>query len=65
MPIGEHEEFAHFILTRMPHMVKLTADLSEEEVATLKGRMIEMMRELAPEKPYALDGVALVGVGRK
>ncbi|TKA76000.1 hypothetical protein B0A55_06676 [Friedmanniomyces simplex] len=65
MPFQDHETFAGFFVTKLPHMVAMTKDMSEEEVGKLQALMVEGMKKQCPEAPGALKGTALVGLGRK
>lgn len=59
------EPFVDFMLDKMPHMVALTKDMSEEEVARTRTRVVEECRKMCPTEPGVLSGTALVAVGRK
>lgn len=57
--------FVEVLLEKMPHVVALTRDFSEEQRESLKGMMMDDMRELCPTEPGVLKGVALVAIGQK
>lgn len=59
------EIFIDFILDKMPHTVMMLKDVSAEDKARVRERMMEEGRKLAPTDPVNLKGVALVAVGRK
>jgi len=65
MAFQHYESFARFFSTKLPHMVALTKDMSEEEVGKLQALMVEGMKKMCPQAPGALKGMSLVGVGRK
>ena len=54
-----------FMITKMPHMVMLTKDFSEEEMAKLKELMTAEGKKMNPDEPGVLTGTALVAVGKK
>ncbi|EMC93543.1 hypothetical protein BAUCODRAFT_125397 [Baudoinia panamericana UAMH 10762] len=59
------ESFADFLCTKLPHMIALTKDMSEDEVIKFKEVMVEEMRRMTSSEPGKLKGVALIGVGKK
>lgn len=60
-----YNTFVELLLTKMPHMVALTRNLSDEQRERLRRLMIDEMRRLSPAEPGALKGVALVAIGQK
>ena len=60
-----HASFVDFMFTRMPHMVAVTKDLSAEEMEKTKALAMQRMKEMVPSEPGQLEGVSIVGVGRK
>ena len=54
-----------FMLTKMPHMVMLTRDFSEEDITKLKDIMVAEGKKMNADEPGTLKGTALVAVGRK
>ncbi|KAF2209323.1 hypothetical protein CERZMDRAFT_100525 [Cercospora zeae-maydis SCOH1-5] len=65
MAFESHDALLDMLTTKMPHMVKLLGSWSEEEVQRLRSIMTDQLREMCPEEPGRLTGVALVAVGRK
>lgn len=59
------ETFCDFVILKVPHIVALTKDMSEEEIAKFKTTMMEEGRKMCPNEPGELKGVALIAVGRK
>ena len=59
------EPFAEFITTKMPHMVMLMKDMSDEEKAKFQELVVEEGKRMCPDEPFTLSGTALVAVGRK
>lgn len=65
MAIDSAEKFVVFLTTKMPHMVQLLKDWSEEEMERLREVCLRTMKGMLAQSPGILKGVALVGVGRK
>lgn len=65
MEFERMEPFVDFMLNKMPHMQMLAKDMTQEEVAKVKARMLEKGREMCSSEPGELKGTALVAVGRK
>ena len=53
------------ILFKLPHMVMMMNDFSEDETTRFKELMMDEARKLALHDPGELKGIALVAVGRK
>lgn len=54
-----------FMMTKMPHMVKIMEDFSENDRADLKSLWMEKGREMCSTEPGEFKGTALVAAGRK
>ena len=65
MHVESHERLVEMILTKMPHMIALTKDMSEEEVVKTREIMGKELKEMCPRTPGKLAGVSIVGVGRR
>ena len=65
MAFEKAESFVEFTLTKMPHMVMLMEDFSQEETAQLKALLTNKIKEMSPSEPGKLSGTALVAVGKK
>ncbi|TKA31776.1 hypothetical protein B0A50_01854 [Salinomyces thailandicus] len=65
MKFETHEGFVDFALTKMPHITHMTSDMSAEELASFRALMVEEMKGMCPDAPGSLEGMSLVGVGRK
>lgn len=65
MSFEKREVFIDFIFSKMPHMVELLKDWSEEDLKRLKLIADEEMQKMSPNEPGKLAGTALVAVGRK
>nr|POF12805.1 benzoate 4-monooxygenase [Quercus suber] len=65
MRFESHEACVELLVSKLPHMVALTEDMSDQEVAELKALMVAHMKELEPNAPGVLKGVALVASGKK
>lgn len=65
MRFATHEGLVEVLVEKLPHMVALTQDMSREEVGELKELMVREARNLDPNAPGLLRGVALVASGRK
>lgn len=65
MKYETHESIVEFLITKLPHMIALTRDMSEEEMTKLQEVMVEEARTMCPSAPGKLTGIGLVGVGRK
>ena len=65
MAFKTHESIVEFMVTKMPHMVMMTGDMSAEEVGSFKSIMVEEAQKMCPSAPGELQGVALVAAGRK
>ena len=59
------DSLTDFMLTKMPHMIHLTKDFSEDDSRRLKELCIAEGKKLCSTEPGELQGVALVAVGRK
>ena len=64
MKVDKWEPMMDFMLGKMPHMVMLTKDFSEDEMTRLRTLFLEEGRKMCDE-PGELEGTALVAVGRK
>jgi hypothetical protein len=60
-----HSTFVDILLTKMPHLVALTREFSEERAEHLRNLMIEETRKFSPTQPGVLKGTALIALGRK
>lgn len=65
LPFRDHRSMCEFFLTKLPHMIAMTKDMSSEEVEKVLQLMVQSMKEMAPAAPGKLHGDAIVGVGRK
>ncbi|KAI7531346.1 hypothetical protein KC331_g14165 [Hortaea werneckii] len=65
MDFDNHEGFVEFLVTKLPHMVHLTSDMPDEENKTMKALMVETLKSMCPSAPGQLEGVSIVGLGRK
>ncbi|KAI9037316.1 class I SAM-dependent methyltransferase [Aspergillus affinis] len=60
-----YSTFVELLLTKMPHMVTLIRNFSDEQREQLRELMIDEMRRLSLAEPGALKGVALIAIGQK
>ncbi|KAK4545679.1 hypothetical protein LTR36_002633 [Oleoguttula mirabilis] len=65
MSFESQESIVEFLVTKLPHVVAMSKDKSEEDVARLKRVMVDEAKKMCPAAPGKLDGVAIVGIGRK
>ncbi|KAK5127191.1 hypothetical protein LTR85_008552 [Meristemomyces frigidus] len=65
MKYESQESIVEFLVTKLPHMVAICKDMSDEEVTRLKEVMVDEAKRMCPDAPGKLEGVALVGIGRK
>ena len=65
MKFEKMEDLMEFMITKLPHIVMLVKDFSEDERARLKSLWVEEGRKMCPSEPGELTGTALVAVGRK
>lgn len=65
MTVDKLGTFVDFMLDKMPHMVALMKDFTDEEKEQLRNLIFQEGRKLCPEDPGVLTGVSLVAVGKK
>ncbi|KAF2172483.1 hypothetical protein M409DRAFT_50175 [Zasmidium cellare ATCC 36951] len=65
MTLEEYGPFLDLLTTKMPHMIALTKDYSEEERQRLRNIMLAKVKEFAPTLPGTLHGTSIVAFGRK
>jgi len=65
MPFEKAAELAEFMLTKMPHMIKMTEDFSAENFEKARELWTQEIRARCADEPGELTGVSLVAVGRK
>lgn len=65
MTFEKRDTLIDFMLNKMPHMVMMMKDFTEEQREKLKALMTEKGKEMSPEEPGKFTGTALVAVGRK
>ncbi|KAK4507858.1 hypothetical protein PRZ48_001593 [Zasmidium cellare] len=65
MTIEEYEPFLDLMTSKMPHMIAITKDYSEEEMKRLRDMMLAKLKEYSPTLPGKLYGTSLVAFGRK
>ncbi|KAK3675468.1 hypothetical protein LTR78_004551 [Recurvomyces mirabilis] len=65
MPYQSYDSFADFMITKMPHIIALSKDMSKEEMAKYKDLFIEKMKGMCATEPGVLHGMSLVALGRK
>lgn len=69
VPVGmrfqRHEVLVEWLLTKMPFVVALTRDMSEEEMGRLRVEAVRKCEEFCSSEPGELRGMSLLAVGRK
>ena len=65
MPFETQAELVHHLVSTIPLMKKLTADMTSDEVSQAKDLMVQFITEKHPTAPGFLDGTAIIGLGRK
>ena len=65
MTFETREALTEMLLTKIPHMVALTKNLSEDEMAEVRRVMMAGIKDFCADEPGTLKGVALIGIGRK
>ena len=65
MQYEKHEVLVEWLLTKMPFVLALTKDMSEEEMGRLREAAVQKCREFCPSEPGELTGWSLLAVGRK
>ena len=69
VPVGmrfqRYEVLVEWLLTKMPFVVALTRDMSEEEMGRLRVEAVKKCKEFCSSEPGELRGVSLLAVGRK
>ncbi|KAK3059177.1 hypothetical protein LTR09_000743 [Extremus antarcticus] len=65
MTYEKRSSLIELISTKMPHLVPIIKEMSDEEVQRYKDMMDEDMKKMCPDEPGSLEGVALVATGRK
>ena len=65
MQFESRENFVEMLVTKMPHMVAMTKDMSAEEIQKLRELCIARCKEMSPESPGELHGTVLIAVGKK
>ncbi|CAK3997390.1 COQ5 family methyltransferase like [Lecanosticta acicola] len=65
MTFESYDATIDLLTTKMPHMIAMLKDFSENEMQQLSDKMLRQMKEWCPELPGKLYGTALVAVGRK
>lgn len=65
MQFERHEVLAEWLLTKMPPVIALTKDMSDEEMGRLREVAVRKCREMCPSEPGELSGVSLLAIGRK
>lgn len=65
MKFEKHEPFVDFMMTKMPHIIKLIEDFSDEDRNKLRELWLEKTRQMCSSEPGELSGISLVAVGTK
>ena len=65
MRFEKHESLVEFLITKLPHAVALTKQMTDDEVKRYKEVAVEKCKELCPEAPGTLHGRSLMAIGRK
>lgn len=65
MQFERHETLVDFLLTKMPHVIALTKQMSAEEVERYKEAAVRKCKEFCPNAPGELQGWSLMALGRK
>jgi len=53
------------MITKMPHIVALTKDISKDEMAKYKDLFIKNMKGMCASEPGVIHGLSLVALGKK
>jgi ubiquinone/menaquinone biosynthesis C-methylase UbiE len=64
-PFDNYEETVHYLLTQLPILRKLTADVTRGELEEVHKLMVEVLKARHPSLPSRMRGTAIVGLGRK
>lgn len=65
MQFERHETLVDFLLTKMPHTIAMTKDMSAEDVEAYKQAAVRKCKEYCPNAPGELQGWSLMALGRK
>ena len=65
MKFEKMEGLADFMINKLPHMIMLTKDFSDDERAKLKALWMEEGKKMCSDEPGELKGITLVAFGRK
>lgn len=65
MKFEKLEPLVDFMLTKMPHIIKLTENFSEDEFKRLKALWTEKAKDVCSSEPGELNGIALIAAGTK
>lgn len=65
MQFERHETLVEWLLTKLPHIVAVTKDLSEEEMGRYREAATKLCKEYCPNAPGELSGRSLLAIGRK
>ena len=65
MQFENRDSFVDMLVTKMPHMVAMTKDMSAEDVQRLRELSIAKCEEMSSEEPGELHGTVLIAVGKK
>lgn len=65
MTFDKYDAVIDVLLLKMPIMVSLTKDFSDDERAMLRQLVLEDIKRASPTEPGSMRGTALVAIGRK
>jgi SAM-dependent methyltransferase len=65
MPFEDHEEIVKYLVSSLPPMRMLTADMSKEEIQKVVNLTTGWLKKKYPTTPARMVGTALIAVGRK
>jgi len=65
MPFEDHEEIVKYLVSSLPPMRMLTADMTKEEIQKVVNMTTGWLRKKYPTTPARMVGTALIAVGRK
>lgn len=65
MTFDSYDAFIDVLLLKMPAVVNLIKDFSDDEKAKLRQFILEDIRRVSPTEPGSMQGTALVAIGRK
>ena len=65
MPFEDHEEIVQYLVSSLPPMKMLTADMTKEEIQKVVDMTIDWLKNKYPTTPARMVGTALIAIGRK